>query len=254
MNRTRIHWLIGNSLPNHLAIIEAVPGVGNVGKLVADGLIKKHQSKTLAWILHPDLPPHSTLSEEGLMTPPKIEICSVLLPKNKTIIVIRGDVQPITATGQYEVSEEILNLAKNNDTPQLLVLAGLTAGIENKDIHVVCANSKVRKTLESNDIPVSKIQPKDGMIGIAGLIVSLSPLYDVPAIGLIADTIGASADILAADRLSSWIEGALDIPLDLDLDSTKETAKRIMDAINVTNSIDDLVNSSETDVSSDFYA
>jgi proteasome assembly chaperone (PAC2) family protein len=112
----------------------------------------------------------------------------------------------------------------------------------------------VRKTLESNDIPVSKTQPKDGMIGIAGLIVSLSPLYDVPAIGLIADTIGASADILAADRLSSWIEGALDIPLDLDLDSTKETAKRIMDAINVTNSIDDLVNSSETDVSSDFYA
>ena len=47
MNRTKIHWLIGDRLPKHMAIIEAVPGVGNVGKLVADGLIKKHQSKTL---------------------------------------------------------------------------------------------------------------------------------------------------------------------------------------------------------------
>ena len=36
MNRTKIHWLVGNNLPEHIAIIEAVPGVGNVGKLVVD--------------------------------------------------------------------------------------------------------------------------------------------------------------------------------------------------------------------------
>ncbi len=253
MNRTKIHWLIGNSLPKHLAIIEAVPGVGNVGKLVVDGLIKKHQSKTLGWILHPDLPPHATLNDNGLMVPPRLEICSILLPDSTTLIVIRGDVQPITAAGQFEVSEEILKLAHSCNTPQFLVLAGLTAGLEDKDIHVICADPNVRKNLESNDIPVSSEQPKEGMIGIAGLIVSLSALYEVPAIGLIADTVGASADILAANRLSSWIEGAFDIPLDLDLDSTKETAKRIMNTINVTNSIEDLINPDEIDSSSDFY-
>jgi|TARA_B110000211_G_scaffold235028_1_gene308679 proteasome assembly chaperone (PAC2) family protein len=253
MNRTKIHWLIGDKLPKHMAIIEAVPGVGNVGKLVVDGLIKKHQSKTLGWILHPDLPPHATLTAKGLMAPPRIEIYSVLLPNNSTIIVIRGDVQPITAAGQFEVSEEILKLANVNNTPQLLVLAGLTAGIEEKEIHVICADQDVKKNLEANDIPVSKEQPKEGMIGIAGLIVSLSPIYGVPAVGLIADTVGTIADILAADRLSSWIEGALDIPLGLDLDSTKETAKRIMSTINVTSSIEDLLNANEIDSSSDFY-
>ena len=38
MNRTRIHWLIGDCLPDHVALLEAVPGVGNVGKLIVDAL------------------------------------------------------------------------------------------------------------------------------------------------------------------------------------------------------------------------
>ena len=40
MNRTRIHWLIGDCLPDHVALLEAVPGVGNVGKLIVDALVK----------------------------------------------------------------------------------------------------------------------------------------------------------------------------------------------------------------------
>ena len=39
MNRTRIHWLVGEGLPEHVAILEAVPGVGNVGKIVVDSLV-----------------------------------------------------------------------------------------------------------------------------------------------------------------------------------------------------------------------
>ena len=36
MSRAQINWLIGDSLPEHVALLEAVPGVGNVGKLVVD--------------------------------------------------------------------------------------------------------------------------------------------------------------------------------------------------------------------------
>ena len=253
MNRTIIHWLVGQKLPEHIAIIEAVPGVGNVGKLVVDGLIKKHPSRTLAWILHPDLPPHAVIGDKGLILPPRIEINSVMLPDNTTIITIGGDLQPMTAAGQFEVSEEILKLANENKTPQLLVLAGLTAGIEDKKIHVICSDENVRRNLEKNDIQVSKDQPKEGIIGIAGLIVSLSPIYKVPTVGLIADTVGASADALAANRMASWIDAALNIPLGLDLDVTEETAKKIMETINTSRSIDDLLNSEENEVSSDFY-
>ena len=253
MNRTRIHWLVGEGVPEHAAMLEAVPGVGNVGKIVVDSLVDKHPSRTIGWILHPDFPPHSTLDGNGLVSPPRININSVLLPDGRTVITVGGPLQPMTAAGQHEVSEAILELASESGTPQLLVLAGLTAGTDDREIHVICADAEVRKNLEVNDIPVSKKQPESGMIGIAGLLIALSPLYGVPAVGLVAETIGASTDVLAADRLASWIEAGLDLPLDLDLDSTEETARKLMETMEVSGSIEETLSAAESEGSSDFY-
>ena len=253
MNRTRIHWLVGEGIPEHVAMLEAVPGVGNVGKIVVDSLVDKHPSRTIGWILHPDFPPHSTLDGNGFVSPPRININSILLPDGRTIITVGGPLQPMTAAGQYEVSEAILEMAFESGTPQLLVLAGLAAGTDDREIHVICADAEVRKNLEANDIPVSKEHPKAGMIGIAGLLISLSPLYGVPAIGLVAETIGASTDVLAADRLASWIEAGLDLPLDLDLDSTEETARKLMETMEVGSTIEETLGASESEGSSDFY-
>ena len=253
MNRTRIHWLVGEGLPEHAAILEAVPGVGNVGKIVVDSLVDKHPSRTIGWILHPDFPPHSTLDDNGLVSPPRININSILLPDGRTVITVGGPLQPMTAAGQHEVSEAILEMASESGTPQLLVLAGLAAGTDDREIHVICADAEVRKNLEGNDIPVSREHPKAGMIGIAGLLISLSPLYGVPAVGLVAETIGASTDVLAADRLASWIGAGLDLPLDLDLDSTEETARKLMETMEVGGTIEETLSASETEGSRDFY-
>ena len=253
MNRTKIHWLVGEGMPEHAAILEAVPGVGNVGKIVVDSLVDKHPSRTIGWILHPDFPPHSTLDGNGLVSPPRININSILLPDGRTVITVGGPLQPMTAAGQHEVSEAILEMASESGTPQLLVLAGLAAGTDDREIHVICADAEVRKNLEANDIPVSREHPKAGMIGIAGLLISLSPLYGVPTVGLVAETIGASTDVLAADRLASWIEAGLDLPLDLDLDSTEETARKLVETMEVGGSIEETLGASESEGSSDFY-
>ena len=69
------------------------------------------------------------------------------------------------------------------------------------------------------------------MIGVAGLLVALSPIYQVPAVALVADTVGASADVIAADRLARWIEEALNLPLGIDLDTTEETARKLLASI-----------------------
>ena len=78
MSRAGVHWLIGDSLPEHVALLEAVPGVGNVGKLVVDGLVEKHPSTLVARILHPDMPPHSTLDKDGLLVPPSMLVHRVM--------------------------------------------------------------------------------------------------------------------------------------------------------------------------------
>ena len=85
------------------------------------------------------------------------------------------------------------------------------------------------------------------------MVLSLSSTLGVPALGVIAETMGASSDVLAADRMAKWIEQAFEIPLDLDLDTTKETATRLMERIEVDGSIEDYLGMEEHEASSDFY-
>jgi predicted ATP-grasp superfamily ATP-dependent carboligase len=91
------------------------------------------------------------------------------------------------------------------------------------------------------------------MIGVAGMVLSLSSTLGVPALGVIAETMGASSDVLAADRMAKWIEQAFEVPLDLDLDTTKETAARLMERIGTDGSIEDYREMEEPEASADFY-
>jgi predicted ATP-grasp superfamily ATP-dependent carboligase len=91
------------------------------------------------------------------------------------------------------------------------------------------------------------------MIGMAGMILSLAPTLGVPAVGIVADTIGTSSDVLAANRLARWVEEAFEIPLELDLDTTEQTAVRLMEAIDPFDSIEDHLGADEAEVSADFY-
>ena len=48
MTRVTLLWEDGaESLPEHHYLLEAVPGVGNVGKLVLDTLVNTHPSRTV---------------------------------------------------------------------------------------------------------------------------------------------------------------------------------------------------------------
>ena len=111
-----MHWLIDDGLPQHAALLEAVPGVGNVGKLVVDALVEKHPSTLIARILHPEMPPHSTLDDNGLLVPPSMMVHRVMLPDGRYVVTIGGDLQPMTAAGQHEVAEAILGVAKAGST------------------------------------------------------------------------------------------------------------------------------------------
>tara|TARA_B100000686_G_C16799846_1_gene985137 strand:- start:1967 stop:2677 length:711 start_codon:yes stop_codon:yes gene_type:complete len=234
-------------------IVEAVPGVGNVGKIVVDALVAKHPSRTVGWILHPDFPPHATLGDDFLIEPPRLDIKTILLKDGSTIVAVTGIMQPMTAAGQYEVAESILGLASQSRATRLLVLAGLASEPDCRAIHVICSDRKLRGVLEKDDIEVSRDQPNQGMIGIAGMVLSLSTTLGVPSVGIVAETMGASSDVLAADRMAKWIEQAFEVPLDLDLDTTKETAARLMDEIGVDGSLEDYLGMEEQEASSDFY-
>ena len=224
----QIHWMEGNQLPSHKLILFAVPGLGNVGTLVLDTLVDHYESTQIAMILHPDLPPHATLSDDGLLIPPHLGIHSVALPTGETMIAIIGIGQPMVPRGQHEVAESILGLAEKAGTEMLLVLAGQSAEIGEEEVHITCASADVRNALTEAGISIATEHPRGGMLGLAGLLVSLAPLHGVPSASCAAQTIGTSVDVLAADRLARRISLDFGLGIDLPIDNTSETAARLI--------------------------
>jgi hypothetical protein len=224
---TTIHWTADGGLPEHELILAAVPGVGNVGKLVIDTLNEQHEATLLARIIHPDMPPHSIL-EGGLLTPPHLSVHFVGLDNGQNVISITGNGQPMTPRGQHEMAEAILKLAGESKTPLIAVLAGLSAKPGEENIHLTCSSNEVQSELNERGISVSTEQPSGGMLGLAGLIVSLSPLHGVPSAAYSAETVGTSIDVVAADRLSQRISSDFGLGLDLPIDNTRETAARLL--------------------------
>ena len=131
---TSIHWTEAAGLPEHELILAAVPGVGNVGKLVIDTLNEQHNATLIARMTHPDLPPHSIL-EGGLLVPPHLSIHSVPLGNGQNVITITGNGQPMTPRGQHEMAETILKLADDSGTPLIMELAALSSKPSEEKIH-----------------------------------------------------------------------------------------------------------------------
>ena len=248
---TSIHWVADIGLPEHTMILAAVPGVGNVGKLVIDTLNEQHESTLMARIIHPDLPPHSVL-EDGLLVPPHLSMHSVVLENKQTVVTITGNGQPMTPRGQHELAEAILEVAEDSQTPFIIVLAGLSAKPGEDNIHLTCSSNEVQSELNGRGISVSKDQPSGGMLGLAGLLVSLSPLHDVSSAAYSAETVGTSIDVVTADRLAQRISADFGLGLDLPIDNTRETAARLLSMMEGKEIAG--IDLSEEDSGSGFYA
>jgi len=221
-----VHWFSGDCLPAHDILLEALPGVGNVGKIIIDALVEKHDSTLLAWVLHPDYPPHAML-QDGLLAPPRLEIHRVETPDGRTVLTICGSVQPLTPSGQYEVATTLLDLIAASESPMMLVLAGLAADVTDDAIHLVCMDDATKASLAEAGLEASRKEPRAGVIGTNALLASLAPLHGVKAACAVAETIGSVVDAQAAGRLVEWLERGFSIDLDVPVDKTEELADRI---------------------------
>lgn len=233
VNRTKVHWL--GEIPPHAAVIEAVPGIGNVGKLIVDGLVSSYESKLIAMFLHPDMPPHATLDSDGILRPAHISVHSVRIGADN-ILCIGSNAQPMTASGQFEMAECILETLNQHSTATLYVLAGLAMPPESKGIHLVCSDLHVKSRLESKGLQVKSDQPESGMIGLAGLLISMAPIHGVEVVGLVAETVGGATDAAAAERLSRFMQEEFGAPVALSLDRTQKIATKLLESVGISES------------------
>jgi len=170
-------------------LIEGLPGIGNVGKIVVDFIIEELKAKKIYEFTSHTFPHSVFVNEKNLVELPKVEMYHVKLKYD--LLLLAGDVQPIEEVPSYEFSELIVNMVKKYGGQEIITLGGI--GLPNipKVPNVYCtANSKslISKYKKDTKIDSNLYGVVGPIIGATGLLVGLAGKENIPAICLLAET------------------------------------------------------------------
>ena len=205
----------------------SLPGVGNIGKAAVDALNSTNDAIEIARIHHTALPPLATLDEDGLLSPPHLSIRAILLENSEYILTLTGTSQPLEPNNQGLMAREILGLLQKYEISELVVLAGMVDEAARKDIFIVPSSSSYRVDLESRGANVRRDEPSSGAIGLAALLSSLGPVYQINSACAIATTVGASGDIIASQKLLSSIDKWFGLNLVIPKDANDKLVEKL---------------------------
>ena len=113
MDITEIITLEEIELENPI-FIEALPGIGHVGKLAADHIIDEFEATKFAEIYSPTFPPQVLVKEEGIVSNMINELYCLkdVGEDNLDLIILVGNTQSLTPEGQYIMCKDILDYVK----------------------------------------------------------------------------------------------------------------------------------------------
>ncbi len=203
-------------------LIEGLPGVGNVGKIVVEYLIETLDAKKVYELISDEMPHYVFVNEESIVELPKIEIYAAKI-KGKSIFLLSGDIQPINETSCYSFCNKVLDTFQKNKGKEIITLGGIALNEEPKNPKVYfTANSK--KTLEKYSAKNKELSGFIGpIVGVTGVLNGLAAKKKINAVTLLAETARSPNHIgfKGARKILKVLNNNLDLNIDI-LDLEKE--------------------------------
>ncbi|WP_424354406.1 proteasome assembly chaperone family protein [Methanobacterium sp. MBAC-LM] len=231
MNKTYVKMIEEVDLTEPI-FIEALPGIGHVGKLVAEHIIHELDAKKFAELYSPSFPPQVFVSEEGLIEPMKNEFYALKGQDGQDYIILVGNTQGLSPEGQHEVCGIILDLIEKYGVKQMFTLGGLGTGqpIEKSKVLGAATTLELAEMLKEHNVTLRSAD--GGIIGASGLLLGMGMLRGINGVCLMGETPGYFID---ADASKAVLTVLLDI-LNMEIDIVKleeraeETRKMISKA------------------------
>ncbi|MCC7552207.1 proteasome assembly chaperone family protein [Candidatus Micrarchaeota archaeon] len=220
MNKTTIKEIKKVKL-NKPILIEGLPGIGLVGKLVADLMIDELKGERIADIYSDYFPHQVIMRKSGIIKDTKNEFYLVKRKQGDLLILV-GNIQTLTSESQYEVNREIIKYFKKNKGQLIITLGGYGTGnpIEQPKIFGAATDKNVIDTYSKFGIEFGKT--RGAIIGAAGLLLSLGRIEKLPGLCIMGETHGGYVDANAAKKMIEILSKMLDIKL-----STKKLDKKV---------------------------
>jgi len=204
-----------DEIGNASILIEGLPGVGQVGKLVAEHLISELGAEKVAEIRSIFFPPQVLIDEDGVAALPKNEIYWYK-GEEISILFLVGDFQSSSSEGHYLLSDAYLDIAEKFGVKRLYTLGGYGVGHLIDDSRVLAAVNapSLRDEVEAAGATFPVDEPVGGIIGASGLLLGMSTYRDIEGVCLMGETSGYLVDPKSANNLLDVLSSLLGIEVD----------------------------------------
>jgi uncharacterized protein len=196
-------------------LIEGLPGIGQVGKLVAEYMIHMLETEKIGDIHSIYFPPQVILDETGLARLARNELF-LHRAGGKDFIFLVGDHQSTSNEGHYILADCYCGIAEELLVKRIYTLGGFGVGHLVNEPRVLGAvnRAELRPEAEAAGVTFDREEPGGGIIGAAGLILGLSARRGIDAICLMGETSGYLVDPMSAANVLAVLSKLTGVPVD----------------------------------------
>jgi len=211
-------------------LVEGLPGVGHVGKLVAEHLVEEADG-TLVRRVHSELfPPQVTVDEQSVASLADAEFHAIET-SGRDLLVLTGDHQATDNRGHYRLTEAFLDVAAEFGVSEVYALGGVPTGelVEEHAVVGAVADPALRDGLEEAGVEFRSEEPAGGIVGTSGLLLGLGGRRGFDAACLMGETSGYLVDPKSARAVLEVLENLLDF--EVDFEALDERADEMEDVV-----------------------
>jgi uncharacterized protein (TIGR00162 family) len=196
-------------------MIEGLPGIGHVGKLVAEHMIRELGAEKIAEIESIFFPPQVIIDEQGTVRLVNNEIYFYDGGEQRFLFLV-GDYQATSAEGHYLLADAYLDVAEAFGVRRLFTLGGYGVGhlVEEPRVLGAVNQPNLKDMVEAAGAIVNRDEPGGGIVGAAGLLLGLGLFRGMEGICLMGETSGYLVDPRSAASLLRVLSGLLELEID----------------------------------------
>jgi len=210
--------------------VEGLPGVGHVGKLVAEHIVEETESTLVARVCSEHFPPQVEVDEDGVANLADAEFYAVET-EGRDLVVLTGNHQAGDTVGHYRVANAFLDVAEDFGCEEVFALGGVPTGELVEEYSVLGAVSEERLTddLEDAGVEFRAEEPAGGIVGTSGLLLGLGGRRGFDSACLMGETSGYLVDPKSARAVLEVLQELLgfEVPFEA-LDERAEEMEEVI--------------------------
>lgn len=198
-------------------LLVGLPGIGNVGNLVAEHLKNELKAKRFATLYSPHFPFQVVMHKGGSFRMVSNRFYHSTGKGKRDILILLGDAQPLSPEGQYDVNERIVEFFKMLGGRELYTIGGYTTKneyIRAPRVFGVATDRATMARIRKHGVsaPLAAGTP---ILGSAGLVVAFSKKHKISAACLMGETGLVDVDANSAKAVLQVINRILGLDIGL---------------------------------------